>query len=260
MNDIEFRIPALYVICGFIALVFFSLILQRSLRKRHLRRQGQVFLADGGIASVEMRLANNPAWKQGVIFAKHKGFMLVLWLLFFVWELTFGSAFFRLLFQADAATSQRVILGFFSALGLIPLVFAIRATLRHFRFGYSTCIIDGKAGVIGSSMKGRIQCSSDIQPTGDYKVALKCVEHYETGAGKNRRTKTKIHWQASNRISAAEVRMQSGIPFEFSLPTSVPETASQLTNGEVQWQLEISAPVSGVDYLALFVIPVFKLQ
>jgi len=86
------------------------------------------------------------------------------------------------------------------------------------------------------------------------------VESYSVGSGKNQRTETKIHWQGKQSIPCLGKSTKAGIPFSFDLPKYPPETGYQLARGTVRWQLSIAAPVKGVDYSAMFIIPVFNLE
>jgi hypothetical protein len=132
--------------------------------------------------------------------------------------------------------------------------------MRQLRFGESLCRVTGKAGVVGKGIKGTIITRTEIQPTGDYKVLLQCIETYWIGTGKNRRSKTEIHFQGSQDIPRTSASSRVGIPFSIDIPNYAPETGYQISRGHINWQLSIRAATDGVDYSAEFVVPVFKLE
>ncbi|MBN8548745.1 MAG: hypothetical protein J0M12_05485 [Deltaproteobacteria bacterium] len=253
----EQEIPLLYLVIGFVVLFFSGNFLRGKLRQRHLRREGQIETKNGQIASIEERVAANGAWASGEI--RSKGAMLVggVWLLAVVWNLTFGVSFIKQFSNPEIKTGGLVVLGIFALLGLPIVAFAIRVTLRHFRYGESLCRIVGKAGVLGQGIKGNIFTKTEVAPDGDYTVMLQCVESYTVGSGKNQRSKTEIHWHGKQTVSRG-TSSRAGIPFSIDIPEYPPETGYQISRGQVNWQLTITAPTKGLDYAALFIVPVFK--
>ena len=259
-QDFEQNIPIWIPIAVFVALTVSSFFLQRKLRDRALIQQGQLPYDGVNIPTVEQRVAANKSWSSGQIGSNGLSWMIVMWLLAAVWILCFGAPFVNSFSNPEMKTGPMIVLGVFTALGIVPLYFAIRATLQHFRYGKSLCCIDGKAGVLGSTMTGFVRTSSDVRASGDYVIEIQCNESYETGTGKNRTTHLKSHWYQKKTVSPAGKSSKSGIPFSFDLPKHVPETAYQISRGKINWQLKISAPTAGVDYSAIFVILVFKID
>lgn len=256
----ESGFPFYYVVIAFAALTLLNIWLSKYLRKRRLLRDGQLPFDGKRAPGVRERIARNRHWAKGKIPASGMTPMVILWILALTWNLTFGVSFIKSLSNADAQTAQKVVLGIFSLLGIVPVFFAIRFTIQFFRYGKSWCLIEGLAGVLGKEMKGRIQSSVEIEATGDYELTLQCLDTYSTGSGKNRTTKSDVKFQATSKVPSKGVRSKSGIPFSFPLPPYPPETGDQLARGNVTWQLRVTAPVKGVDYSAMFIIPVFKLD
>ncbi|MCO6432321.1 MAG: hypothetical protein J5J00_15815 [Deltaproteobacteria bacterium] len=254
----DFPMPA--IVAGFVALIILSQLLRRWLRKRHLIREGQLTVHGAKPGSVEERVSANRRWASGEIRSTGRGFMLALWLLAAVWNLTFGVSFIKAISNPDAASGQRVVLGVFAAAGLIPIILAVRANMRRFRFGDSFCLISGRAGVLGEKMNGTIRTSAQVDAIGDFIMTLQCVENYEVGSGKNRRTETRVHWQGKCAVPHSGQSSRAGIPFSFDLPTSPPETGYRIARGSINWQLRVDAPVQGVDYSAMFIVPVFRVE
>lgn len=259
-QNFEQSIPISYVIIGFIFLSVLSYFVKTKLRARKLAQEGQVFNQDGSIPSIEARLVANKEWASGKIKSKGKYLFAALWLLALVWNLTFGVSFFKSFSNPQIKLAATIFLGLFSLAGPVIIYFAIRETLRRFRYGNSFCMINGKAGVLGKVIEGRIFSSTNIKATGDYTVSLECIEHYYEGTGKNRTSKTKIHWQSKTSLPFANQDMNAGIYFKFELPKYPPETGYQLARGDIDWHLRISAPTAGVDYYSVFIVPVFKME
>lgn len=253
----SFLIP---IIIGFFVLFFFGNLLRRKLRDKELKRQGQIFPDNKRIPTIEERVASNRQWASGKIKSHGRMFMIILWTCAIAWNLTFGVSFIKMLSNQEAKTGGIIALGLLSLGGFVFLYFAIRATMQHFRYGESWCHISGKAGVIGKSMAGSVRTNNNIKAEGDYTIILECLETYTTGSGKNRSTKVDVIWQDKQSVPHTGKNSRVGIPFSFPLPPYPPETGYQLSRGRISWQLRISAPVQGVDYSAIFVVPVFKMD
>jgi hypothetical protein len=234
--------------------------LRRASRERFLRSEGQIQTSDGSIPSIEERVAANRAWARGEIRSKGRLFMCALWLLALVWNLTFGASFFTQLSNPQIKTGGLIVLGLFALGGLPIIAFAVRETIRVFRYGESLCRVTGKAGVLGERIKGSVSTKMEIDPEGDFTFLLQCLETYHVGTGKNRTSKTEIHWQSTVTVPRHGVSTRSGIPFCFELPKFPPETGYQISRGPISWQLSVRAPTRGVDYSAVFVVPVFKMS
>ncbi len=257
---LEQPIPYIPVIAGFLVLFVAMHLLRTKLRASYLRREGQIDAKPGRVASIEERVAANRAWASGEIQSSGRKFVFAIWTLAVVWNLTFGVSFFKQLSNPAIKTGGLVVLGLFALVGLPILAFAVRVTMRQLRFGESLCRIHGKAGVVGKGIKGTISTKTEINPQGDYTITLQCIEMYHVGTGKERTSKTEIHWQGTQKVARGATSSRAGIHFSIEIPNYPQETGYQLARGKISWQLSISAPTEGVDYSAVFVVPVFKLQ
>lgn len=259
-ENFEQNIPFVPVVIGFLVLLVSTNFLQRKMRERALRLEGQVFLDKGEIPPIEVRIAANKEWKSGKIKSTGGFLAIVLWLLASVWNLCFGVGFVKSFSNPAIPTGGMIALGIFSSLGIVPLYFAIRETIRHFRYGISTCAIQGKAGVLGKEMKGIVLTSNDIPAAGDYVIEVQCLESYESRDRNTSKSYVRQRWFGKQVVSALGVRSSSGIPFSMELPSTYPETGYQLAQGKISWQLAVKVPTKGLDFSAVFVIPVFKME
>lgn len=259
-QSFEESIPIPVIVAGFVIFITLAQLLRRYLRKRHLTQQGQLPLSGTRIRPIEERLAANRAWASGQIRSGGRGFTVILWTATIAWNLTLGVSFIQTLPNPDIPIPAKILLGILSLGGFVFAYFAVRSTLQRLRFGESWCCIRGKAGVLGQKMEGTIRTTNEVTPTGDYAIQLQCVESYTTGSGKNRRTESRIHFETKQSVPSQGKNSQVGIPFCFDLPEYPLETGYQLARGSVNWQLRVTAPVKGVDYSAMFIVPVFKVE
>lgn len=252
--------PLIAIIAGFVVFMILGSILRKKVNQRGLIRQGQLPSDGVRIPTIEERLAGNSAWARDEIRSVGRGPMIILWILSLVWILTFGVSFIKSFSNPEMKTGGMIVLGVFAFLSVVPVYFAARFTIRYIRFGNSWCRITGKAGVLGKSLAGSIRNTNEINVTGDYTVELQCIESYTTGTGKNRKTQTNLRWQAKQVVSRAGKSIRAGIPFSFALPATSPETGDQLSRGDINWSLKMTAPVEGVDYSTMFIVPVFRVE
>lgn len=261
MNEgFEQDIPLTAITIGFVLLMVLSTFLRKWVNQRALLRDGQLPVKGNRTPSVAERVAANRSWASGEILSTGLGPVAALWTLAIVWNLTFGLSFYKSFSNPEMKTGGLVMLGIFAVLGIVPVVFAVRFTMRQLRFGRSRCCINGKAGVLGETLSGIVRTNSEVLSTGDYTIDIACIESYHTGSGKNRTSHTEVHWQQTLVVPRAGLSSRAGIPFSFVLPDFPPETGYQLSRGNITWNLKIHAPVSGIDYVAMFIVPVFRVE
>jgi hypothetical protein len=144
---------------------------------------------------------------------------------------------------------------FLGAFALKSLYSAIRGTLLARRFGESTLEMEGESVPLGGTLKGRIRTSAPLVVTGDYTITLTCIDQV-TKSNLSDPTKTRtednIHWEALRKVPAASVNPVEGIPFEFPIPEKAFAMPDSRAKGAVRWTLEVTAPLKGIDYYALF--------
>lgn len=212
----------------------------------------------GSDLSIEERISQDKVWSSGAIPSTGAFLPIAMWLVTVVWMLTFGLSFYKYISKPDFDTGPAVMLGVFSCLGIVPLILAIMLTIREFRFGRSYCEISGKAGVLGETLKGVVRTRFELMPEGEYIFELRCTETYYIRTGKKRRSQLILHFADTKKVQSPGKNSVMGVPFKFDLPENLPETGSKQSRGTIQWQISMGANVKGVNYLSMFVIPVFK--
>jgi len=153
-----------------------------------------------------------------------------------------------------------IVLGFnlFSA---ILLINAIRATIRHERFGNGYCEFDPLPISPGRRITGRIQLRFETQATHGIDVRLTCVRRIVSGSGNNRTTSKVTLWQADKNIPSGAMEpgpIGRAIPVDFELPADGLITDHSNADDQILWLLHAQADVPGVDYSDDFELPVFR--
>jgi hypothetical protein len=149
----------------------------------------------------------------------------------------------------------------FNLLGVILLIKAVRATIRHRRFGDTYFEFDALPFSPGERVGGRIHLQLDTSVEHGIDLRLTCVRRIVTGAGKSRNTSQVVLWQADQNVSAGAVQpgpLGRAIPVDFTAPRDSPFTNHDNPNDQVLWLLHAQADVPGVDYKDDFEIPMFR--
>jgi hypothetical protein len=152
------------------------------------------------------------------------------------------------------------ILGFCS-LGVVLIVRAIRATIRHDRFGNSYFEFDSLPFAFGQRATGRIHLRFETQAPHGIDLRLRCVRRVITGSGKNSSTSNITLWQADKNVPSGAVGpgpLGRAIPVDFELPAEGLATDHNNSSDQVLWLLHAQADVPGVDYSDDFELPVFR--
>ena len=97
----------------------------------------------------------------------------------------------------------------------------------------------------------------------DFDVRLRCVDRWEETrhAGSDDRTsrpRRDVLWEAQRRARGGPDPSEPRLVVEvgFDLPMDVPATTLGGSNEGVVWELEVSASLPGLDYVAEFDFPV----
>ncbi|MFN7138279.1 MAG: hypothetical protein ACK4UN_02950 [Limisphaerales bacterium] len=145
----------------------------------------------------------------------------------------------------------------FPVLSLFLLLFALWNTFRVRKFGTSTFRMMSVPGVIGGTLSGMIQTRVKLHPKNGFRLHLRCIQKVANGPGKGRRSEESLLWEDSKIIQqdvAIHNQDRSVIPVFFEIPSH-----SEPTNGRksIEWHLEVTAAVPGIDYKSAFEVPVF---
>jgi len=145
--------------------------------------------------------------------------------------------------------------------GVILIVKALRATIRHRRFGDAYFEFDALPFSPGERVGGRIHLKLDTRAEHGIDLRLSCVRKLVSGSGDNRGTNQIVLWQAEHNVPAGAVEpgpLGRAIPVDFSPPADNLVTDHDNPSDQVLWLLHAQADVPGVDYSDDFEIPVFR--
>jgi len=201
-------------------------------------------------------------WASGHITESSRAGMIGAWLFAIFWNLIgFPTGF----LAARAALNEGKPAAFlgvlFPLIGIGLVVWAVRTTLRYWRYGVSRLELATVPGVIGRSLIGMVRAPAHIQAQG-FDVTLTCVRRESHGGGKQRSTSESILWQDVQRVQGqpfrAPDRMETHIPVAFRISADAAPHDDSNSGNRVVWRLDVSADVPGVNYEARFEVPVFR--
>lgn len=149
----------------------------------------------------------------------------------------------------------------FLVIGVILFVVALRASLRHRRFGDAYFEFDSLPFSPGGRLAGRIHLQLDADASHGIDLRLSCVRMTVTGTGNNRSTVQTVLWQADQNVPAGAIGtdpLGRTIPTDFAIPADAYVTDHDVPSDQVLWLLHAHADVPGVDYFDDFELPVFR--
>jgi hypothetical protein len=144
--------------------------------------------------------------------------------------------------------------------GVIYLILAGRDWLWASRFGKSVLDVDDI--VAGDQLHGVLRTAKDIHASSDFTLRLQCIRSQEKRSGGRHGMEQSTvvddvlgEWKQSVPVSGDP--SSGGVSFSFALPPEMPPTAGEPgVDGSVRWALIASAPRAGLNYHAVFPIPV----
>jgi len=149
----------------------------------------------------------------------------------------------------------------FISLGVVLTVRAIRATIRHERFGNSYFEFDTLPFCMGQRVSGRIHLRLETPATRGIDLRLTCVRRVVSGTGKNSSTSSITLWRADKSVpyeAVAPGPLGRAIPVDLELPGEGFHTDHTDASDQILWLLHVQADVPGVDYTDNFELPVFR--
>jgi hypothetical protein len=149
----------------------------------------------------------------------------------------------------------------FCSFGVFLIVRAVRATIRHDRFGNSYFEFDSLPFSPGERLSGRIHLRFETQAAHGIDLRLTCVRRVITGSGNSQSTSNITLWQAEKNVPTGAVGpgpLGRAIPVDFELPAEALDTNHNNPRDQMLWVLHAGADVPGVDYSDDFELPVFR--
>lgn len=188
-----------------------------------------------------------------------------------VWKAIFGAFFFALFmapfnwvafFLPSIPMVARVfvigVVGLFDLVIIAVLWQGIYLFLRQFKYGTSHLRFERFPFFLGETLNARFGSTRPIGAFNSMKITLRFVREQSEGSGEDQHMNVRQHYAETLEIKEAGVHEGGGadIPITFNLPAGEYET--KLSAAEPRyWEVEIEADTPGVDFSALFLVPVY---
>lgn len=201
-------------------------------------------------------------WATGKINSIESKNLLYTWVAVIVWNAFSWVVFINIILRMEEKSNLVfVLVGLFPLFGIFMLISAIRETIRWKKFGQSIFEMRSVPGVIGGKLEGNIYSGLKETPSGGVMLTLSCINRITTGAGKNRSVREKVLWEEKQNVNSGYLTQYMGgkiIPVSFNIPTHCISTNNENPQNLIIWRLRADASVPGIDYKAVFEVPVFK--
>ena len=199
-------------------------------------------------------------WASGRIVSLDKGTTLhwltvaALWnFLSVVWILTAREDILVL-------SGPTILFVLFSAIGLGLLVWAFLMVARWGKFGESVFIMKSVPGVVGGELSGVIDIPVKLRPQDGFQLKLVCMSQNGPDANDDSISVRAVLWKSEQTMARdliADDPARTGIPVCFQIPRECRATDETIPGFRVFWRLEASAKLPGVNYQAVFEVPIF---
>ncbi len=141
--------------------------------------------------------------------------------------------------------------------GAIPIAVAGYLIGRHRKFGVSVFEMSPLPGVLGGPVNGTIRIPAKVETAEGFDVTLQCVHQYTSRSGKNSTTHRDVLWEEARHIDGnVAYGDETMLPVRFAVPYERPATTVAGGSNGYYWQLKATAAAPGIDYKAVFDVPV----
>ena len=204
---------------------------------------------------------NRADWAKGEIAARENA-TSVIGLCVIGAAATFAAAFLFISESAEDLNAKDGGLKWVCVLfGVVFLAGAIHTAIFRHKFGKSLFKMKSVPGVVGGNLTGNIDVGARLDAKTDFKIELRCLKLQPRRSGSDAGTNANILWESATDAHADNLNgNNSTIPVKFEIPAGCAESEAPMLADRIMWQLEARASVPGVDYVATFEVPVFKID
>jgi len=158
---------------------------------------------------------------------------------------------------ADGNTAALVGL-LFPLVGVGLIVWAVREVIRHRRYGASTLVLETHPVPLAGRLRATLNIPARLQAR-EVQLQLACINRYVSGSGKNRSTRENVLWEDKQRsmTRSGGGPGQTAARIEMRLPAGQPVSSEENPRNRIIWRLTATSEEPGVDYKAVFELPVF---
>ena len=204
-----------------------------------------------------------PDWAAGRIEDGSRAAAWAGWIFAALWNLiSLPGAFLAVRTAMAGGEKAAFVALLFPVVGIGLVVWAVRTTLRHRRYGVSVLELHSVPAAIGGTLAGTVRTTALVTPSDGFRVRLLCIRRVTRGSGKSRSTSETILWEEEQRVTGQPSRtargMETAVPFAFAIPRDASPCDASSPRDRVLWRLRASATVPGIDYETGFEVPVFR--
>ena len=245
------------VVCAILLVMGLGLI--RAARSGYARAKAEMELQEANPAGPWMW---RPDWAESRAKSENPGKAATAWFFCIVWNsLSIPAAIATVPQMLRTGDLRILFVLIFPAVGVVALVYAVRASLRERRFGETYFEFDSLPFSPGSVVRGAIHLRLDVDAPQGIDLRLACIRRTVTGTGKSRSVTESVLWQTDRNIPCSALGADPTgrtIPVDFELPADVLVTAGDIPADRVLWRLHAQADIPGINYSDDFEIPVFR--
>ena len=141
--------------------------------------------------------------------------------------------------------------------GLIPAVIAGYLIGRFRKFGVSVFEMSPLPGVLGGPVSGTVRIPAKVETEAGFEMVLQCIHQYTSGTGKQRSTHHDVLWEDARHLDGMlSYGEETMLPVRFAVPYEKPASTSDGNRNGHYWRLNVTAAAPGIDYKAVFDVPV----
>ena len=185
-----------------------------------------------------------PDWAQGRVTGTSRSTLVVSWVFAVFWNLISAPLLFQMPKEYARGNTVALIGLLFPLVGIGMLIWAVRATVRHRKFGTSTFAMATLPGVIGGGVRGTIETGLQAPSEKGMALKLSSIRRIVTGSGKHRSTRERVLWQEEERIPRERLQPAyrgTSIPVDFGIPFECDQTDGSDPRDSILWRLEAVA-------------------
>ena len=155
--------------------------------------------------------------------------------------------------------------GIFGSVGLIFWFRWAQMLLDLLRYGNSFLTYEEFPFPLGATLRARLRSPHHVSTIDQLTLTLRCVQekYVISGSGSNRQTNVVCYELYKDVATYSRDRLtslaSSDIPIEFPVPSDQPTTNLAATP-PTYWEIAANGKARGVDYEALFLVPVYKVS
>ena len=148
----------------------------------------------------------------------------------------------------------------FPLIGVGLIVWAVREVIRHRRYGASTLYLETHPVPLAGHLRATLDIPARLQAR-EVRLQLACIHRYSTRTGRKRTTREQVLWEdkqhATTRSGGGPGQTSARV--EMRLPADQPVSSEAHPRNRIIWRLTATSEEPGVDYKAVFELPVFDI-